>query len=434
MQNRPYYAVLLLAALYVISYVDRLILTLLVDPMKADLGISDLQVGLLIGPAFAILFSVIGLPVAWLIDRGNRTKYLAAGIILWSLSTLLAGYASSFAMLFALRMGLAVGESVLAPAAISLIGDLFPRDKRAAPSAIFIAAGTTGVMLAYVVGAAALDLARSGALATLPLIGALPAWRQTLVLIALLGFLIAPLLILTVPEPTRGAMEPVSTDRATSAEATESRVGIFLNRSDAVRFYGCFFIGNAILGTMLYGALAWYPTHLIRSQNMAPAQAGYLFSTALALGVVLTILFPTLSQRLARSGRRDILMRIPLVIIPIGLLLFIAALLQHSLLGASLLMGLGFSLLSAINALPSITVPLTAPPALRGRLVAMVQFCNSIISLSLGAYLVALLAQTRFPGPAGLGQAMLTIALIAGPIAWILYACAWRPYRRATIA
>jgi len=434
MRDKPWYVVLLLAALYIISYVDRLILALLVEPIKADLGITDVQMGLLIGPAFAILFSVIGLPVAWLIDRKNRKVLLAVGIALWSISTLLAGYATSFAMLFVLRMGLAIGESVLSPAAISMIGDMFPRDRRAAPSSVFIAAGTTGVMLAYVVGAAALDLAESGALSALPLIGNLPGWRLTLVLIALPGLVLAPIVLLTVREPARGAMEETDPAQspATSA-AGPQQFGIFPSKGEAIRFYACFFIGNAILGLMLYGSLAWYPTHLVRSQNISASEAGYIFSTALALGVVLTMAIPTLSQRIARAGRRDLLMFIPLVTIPIGLVLFVAALMQHSLMIASILIAIGFSLLSAINALPSITVPLTAPPRMRGRLVAMVQFCNNIISLSLGAYLIALIAGKVFPGPNGLGQALLVVALCAGPVAWILFFCAWRPYRRAVM-
>lgn len=433
MRDKPWYVVLLLAALYIISYVDRLILALLVEPIKADLGITDVQMGLLIGPAFAILFSVIGLPVAWLIDRKNRKVLLAVGIALWSISTLLAGYATSFAMLFVLRMGLAIGESVLSPAAISMIGDMFPRERRAAPSSVFIAAGTTGVMLAYVVGAAALDLAQSGALSALPLIGDLPGWRLTLVLIALPGLVLAPIVLLTVREPARGAMEEIPPASSAVANAGMQPFGIFPSRSEAIRFYACFFIGNAILGLMLYGSLAWYPTHLIRSQNISASEAGYIFSTALALGVVLTMAIPTLSQRIARAGRRDLLMLLPLLVIPIGLALFVAALLQHSLMIASILIAIGFSLLSAINALPSITVPLTAPPGMRGRLVAMVQFCNNIISLSLGAYLVALIAGKMFPGPNGLGQALLVVALCAGPVAWILFFCAWRPYRRAVM-
>lgn len=429
MQNKPWYVVGLLASLYVISYIDRLILTLLVEPIKADLGITDLQMGLLIGPAFAILFSVIGLPVAWAVDRGNRKGLLIVGVLLWSLSTLLAGYATSFAMLFVLRMGLAVGESVLSPVAISLIGDLFRRDQRAAPSSVFIAAGTTGVMLAYVVGAAAIDLAQSGALRFLPIIGVLPPWRLTLALIALPGFAIALIALTTLREPARGTME----DKPSVENAPASRFGIFDRRSEAIRFYACFFIGNALLGMMLYGALAWYPTHLIRSQGVSASQAGYIFSTALALGVLLTMAIPTLAQRIARAGRRDLLLFVPLLLIPIGLALFVAALMQETLITASILIALGFSLLSAVNALPSITVPLTSPPAIRGRLVALVQLCNNIISLSLGAYLVALLARTHFPGPTGLGSAMLVIALSAGPAAWLLFYLAWKPYRRAVL-
>ncbi|MGK2908260.1 MAG: MFS transporter [Sphingobium sp.] len=427
--SKPWFAVGLLASLYVISYIDRLILTLLVEPIKADLGLTDLQMGLLIGPAFAILFSVIGLPVAWLVDRGNRKGLLVVGVLLWSLSTFLAGYATSFAMLFIMRMGLAIGESVLSPVAISLIGDLFRRDRRAAPSSVFIAAGTTGVMLAYVVGAAAIDLAQSGGLRFLPVIGTLPAWRLTLTLVALPGFAIALVAMLTLREPKRGTME----DAPTSGNASASAYGIFDRRSDATRFYTCFFLGNAILGMILYGALAWYPTYLVRSQGISASQAGYVFSTALALGVVLTMAIPTLSQRIARSGRRDLLLFVPLILIPVGLILFVAALMQAKLVIASILIALGFSLLSAINALPSITVPLTSAPATRGRLVASIQLCNNIVSLSLGAYLVALLAKTYFPGPKGLGSAMLSIALVAGPIAWSLFYLAWRSYRRAVM-
>lgn len=435
MRHKPWYVVSLLATLYVISYIDRLILALLVEPIKADLGLTDVQMGLLIGPAFAVLFAIIGLPVAWLVDRGNRKLLVVVGVVLWSICTMLAGYATSFAMLFVLRMGLAIGESVLSPAAISLIGDLFRRRDRSAPSAFFVASGTTGVMLAYVVGAAAIDLASSGALRGLPLIGHLPPWRLSLVLIALPGLLLALIALLTITEPQRGTKEEAAPTVPTIDHADGGSVasphGIFESAREAFAYYFFFFVGNAMLGLMLYGTLAWYPTHLIRTQGVTASEAGYIFSSALAGGVLLTLTIPILAERISRIGRRDLLLFIPVVQIPIGLLLFVAALLQTDLMAASILMAFGFSLLTSINALPSISISLTAPPAMRGRLAAIVQLCNNIISLSIGSYLVALLGKTVFPGPAGIGTALLAIALITGPIAWAMFFLAWRPYARA---
>jgi len=428
MRSNPWYFVILLAILYVVSYVDRLILTLLVEPIKADIALTDVQMGLLIGPAFAILFAAIGIPIAWIVDRGNRKRLLVIGVALWSVSTLLAGSANSFATLFVLRMGLALGESVLSPVALSLIGDMFPPGKRSAPSAAFVAAGTTGVMLAYVIGGGIIQLADNGGLAALPVIGSMDVWRQALVLVGIPGLVLALIVQMTTREAARGGTK-VSPD-AEIAPASD-QFGIFESRREMVRHYACFFIGNAFLGMMLYGSLSWYPTHLIRTQGVTAAQAGYLFSTALAIGVLLTLALPMLSERIARTGRRDLLLFVPVVAIPIGTVLFIAALLQDSLAASSVLLALGFSMLSSVNAFPAISIPQTAPPAIRGRLVAVIQFCNNIGGLSVGSFAVAFLSERVFDGAGSLGQALLAVAVVTAPIAWILFIMAWLPYRAA---
>src|SRR3546814_3504386 len=122
--------VTIFALLYVVSFVDRLILALLVEPLKADLGISDTQIGLLIGTAFALLYAFLGVPIAWLVDRGNRTRIAAAGILVWSLATVGSGFVSSYSELLPLRMCLALGEAVLSPVYVSLIVDHFRREDR----------------------------------------------------------------------------------------------------------------------------------------------------------------------------------------------------------------------------------------------------------------------------------------------------------------
>lgn len=426
----PWYLVALMATLFIVSYVDRLILTLLVEPIKAEVGLTDVRMGLLIGPAFAILYSIVGIPIAWLVDRANRTRLLVLGVMIWSTSTVLAGFASTFETLFGLRMCLAIGEAVLSPVALSLIGDLFPQGRRSAPSSVFIASGTAGVMLSYIVGGGIIDLASSGELRGLPAVGDLATWRLSLVLVGIPGLLIALVAAATMREPSRGGLDAPQV----AAGGQGTSFGIFRTRSQALRHYSAFFIGNAFLGMMLYGALAWYPTYLIRTQGVTASQAGYIFSSAMVIGVVLTLVFPILAERIARNGRRDLLLFIPLIVIPPGAFLFVLAMLQTSLVAASVLMAGGFSLLSSITAIASIAIPQTAPPDMRGRLVAVVQLCNNIAGLGLGTYLVSLLAQSVFEGPAAIGTALMAIAVVTAPIAWLLFLLAWLPYRHAVYA
>ena len=112
---------------YILSFIDRMIIGLLVEPMKADLGVSDTQISLLQGMAFALFYTFAGLPIGRVIDRAPRMKIVAAGVAIWSLTTAACGAASSYLQLFLLRMGVGVGEATLSPAAYSIIADSFPR-------------------------------------------------------------------------------------------------------------------------------------------------------------------------------------------------------------------------------------------------------------------------------------------------------------------
>lgn len=124
------YVVLVLLCAYVLSYIDRQILALLVGPIKADLGLSDTQIGLLQGLAFAVLFAIAGLPLGWWADRGDRRRIIAMGVGVWSLMTALCGTARSFTHLFLARAGVGIGEAALVPAAYSMISDLVPPERR----------------------------------------------------------------------------------------------------------------------------------------------------------------------------------------------------------------------------------------------------------------------------------------------------------------
>ena len=126
-----WYVVGVLLLAYTLSFIDRMILSLLVAPIRAALDISDTEVSLLIGLAFALFYTLLGLPIAWIADRWNRRNLILTGVALWSVMTAGCGFAGSYAALFLARMGVGVGEAALSPAAYSMLSDTFPRDRLA---------------------------------------------------------------------------------------------------------------------------------------------------------------------------------------------------------------------------------------------------------------------------------------------------------------
>ena len=147
-----WYTVAILTIAYVFSFIDRYILGLLIEPIKADLGLSDTQIGLLLGLAFAIFYATMGVPIGWLADRQRRTWIVAAGIAVWSAATALSGLARNFTQLFIARLSIGIGEATLSPCALPMISDSFPRARRARAIAVYLMALSLGAGIANLVG------------------------------------------------------------------------------------------------------------------------------------------------------------------------------------------------------------------------------------------------------------------------------------------
>ena len=200
--RRSWYIVGVLTVAYTCSFIDRSVLGLMVGPIRDELGITDTQFSLLQGLAFAIFYTLLGIPIARLADRTNRRNIVAAGIALWSLMTALCGLARSFGSLFMARVGVGVGEAALAPAAFSLITDLFPRKKVGRAIGTYQTGLFVGYGLSVILGGWLVGTLEQGPPLELPLLGELSAWRATLVIVGLPGLVIA-LLCLTFREPAR---------------------------------------------------------------------------------------------------------------------------------------------------------------------------------------------------------------------------------------
>lgn len=161
-----WWTVAVLFAAYLISFVDRVLIGLLVEPIQADLDLSDTEFALLQGVAFALLYTLLGLPFGWLADRFSRPMLVAAGSAIWCASTVACGFSHSFGQLLAARLGVGAGEAALPPSAISLISDSFPPEKRALAMSVYTAASSMGAGASLIVGGLVVALGRSDNLIT----------------------------------------------------------------------------------------------------------------------------------------------------------------------------------------------------------------------------------------------------------------------------
>lgn len=205
--------VILLTIAYIFSYIDRSIIGLLIEPIKKDLQISDEYVGYIIGPAFAIFYATMGLPLGYLSDRVDRTKLLAVGIVVWSIATAMSGFATSFVWLFIARMLVGIGEATLSPCAVSLIGDSFPKERRGKPIAFYSSALSIGAGLASLIGGMVLIWAKNAEKVNIGLIGDLEPWRIVLLIVGIPGLAVATAFYF-IKEPIRQAETNNSGDNA----------------------------------------------------------------------------------------------------------------------------------------------------------------------------------------------------------------------------
>jgi len=200
--TQPWLMLSYLTLLFVLSFVDRNMMRSMVDPIRASLGISDVQISLLEGAAFATLYSIMIIPMGFAADRFNRRTLLGAAVVGWSGMTMLAGFASSYRMLFVSRMGLGVGEAALQPCAMSMIRDSFPPQRRAWPLAIYTTAPLVGSALALVIGGALYGFAKSGGASGIPILGSIEPWQFAMVVPGLFGLCLG-LTIFLFREPRR---------------------------------------------------------------------------------------------------------------------------------------------------------------------------------------------------------------------------------------
>ena len=381
--SRAWYAVAVLSLAAVMSYIDRSILGMFVEPIKQDLAISDVQISLLQGLSFAICYSLAGIPLARLADRHNRIRLIAGGILVWSLMTAACGMATSFPELFMARMGVGIGEAVLIPASVSLLPDLFPRRYLGRANAVFTVGAGLGTGLALVLGGALLgiiapfDLTALGPRLDQP-------WRVIFLIVALPGLAIAALLLFTVAEPARTGSATVAPDMnwsALRAFGRDHRLALLTITT-----------GFLLASMASAGLLAWMPTFFHRAHGVPLREIGP------QLGVIVLVF--GLSGNVAGGFLVDYLFARGLVDAPLRLAAGVAVLLAVFGVLATLMPDSGsalgmiapiFFLGTVLIVLPPVTFQMIAPAPIRSQVYAIYQCIVVCLSLGLGPTLVAVL-------------------------------------------
>lgn len=413
-----WYALGILIVAYTFSYLDRQALTLLVGPIRKSLDISDTQLSLLHGFAFAIFYTVLGLPLGRLVDQHRRTTIIAAGVAVWSVMTALCGLAKSFTHMFLARVGVGVGEASLSPGAYSLISDYFPPRTRPVALSLYLSAIYVGSGLATIIGGTIIAMMPA---MEMPVVGHLEPWQGVFIAIGMPGVLVA-LWVMTMREPPRTGKKAgmVPTVGATMRYMAEHG-----------RTYFIMIMGYALLTLMWNCAIAWYPTLFMRVHGWSTVEVGTRFGLVIMTSGALGVLSGgILSTKLRDRGLADsnIIVGIVagIVAFPAGLA---SGLLQDAWSVLAMVFVFQFGCAMPFGAAAAALQEIT-PNQMRGQVTAIYQFTTNMFGIGLGPTLTALFTDRLFNDDLALGTSIVFAIAVSGPLAILLLWLARGTYKK----
>lgn len=429
--SRPYPAprvagttVAILFVYSVFAMVDRQIMTMLVDPIRLDLGISDVQASLLLGFSFALFYTTIGLAMGWVADRISRRTLIAVSVALWGVASAACGLASTFTELFIARMLVGVGEAALGPAAYSMISDSFPRRRLALAMSIFIMGGLVGGAIAILAGGFVVQWSTTHASVTLPLVGELHSWRLVFFVTGLPGPFLA-LLAFLFPEPARRGR----TQTQDAGSATHL-IG-FIRCNAGLLTLLCF--GFGALSMIVNSTFAWSPTVLGRTLSVSPVQIGLVIAGLLVFaGLPGQLATGWWVDRRQAAGDVTANLRIFLFTLPFAAASGVVALVSRDLTIFVLAMVPQYFFAMTFLGVAAAALQLVTPNELRGRISALFTMMTTLIGFGIGPTLVAAISTVLDPSGRSIDTALAIVIAGAAATALLCLAKALRPFRAAS--
>jgi MFS family permease len=421
------YAWFVIAILFVVtlfSQLDRQFPALLVKPIRHALGITDTGFSFLQGYAFALVYTLAGLPFGRLVDRVNRRNLIIGGIVVWSVMTILAGFAQTYWQLFATRMGVGVGEACLAPAAYSIIADYVPRARRGRALSVYYVSLAIGSGASLFLGGLILRAVPASGL-VLPLIGATPAWKAMFMMAGAPGLLIV-FLLLAIREPVR--RDPGSLELAAGAGSLGEFLAYLARHAST---FSRLLTYPAVLAVIGYGALAWAPALFERRYGLAPKSSSLVLGGLVAgAGLVGTLISGYLSDRWANAQVPAARLRVTMiawaVMIPAATLWPLAGSARLSF----ILLALTVGSLSIAQAAAPAAIQDVVPNRMRGQAIAIYLLIAGLLGIGFGPTAIALVTDRVFHSDAALPY---SLALVGAPMALIGLWLSWsglKPYAR----
>ena len=423
-----WYVVGMLTIAYTFSFIDRQIINLLVDPIRQDLGLSDTQISLLQGMAFAIFYTIMGIPIARLADVANRRLIIGIGVFLWSLMTCACGLAKSFIQLFAARVGVGIGEAALSPSAYSLISDYFPTDKVTRAIAVYTGGSFLGAGLAYIIGGFVVDYVTSIGSIQLPFVGPVRTWQMAFVVVGLPGVILAAL-IFTLREPARKGVLAIHPGAKLKSIPIKTVLAFLRGHW---RTYVSHNVGVSIFVIMAYAILSWTPAFFIRVHGWTAGEVGVIYgSILLVFGTSGVVGAGWMSEALLRRGYKDASLRVIIFGALCSTPFAIAALLvSNEWLALALMAPLTFLWSLPHGIAPAALQPIT-PNQMRAQVSAIYMFSVNMLGLGLGPTLVALFTDYVYGEPELVGYSLATVAAITGPLSAVILVMGLKHYRRS---
>ncbi len=393
------YVLVVLVIVYTFNFIDRQIVGILAVPIKAELHLTDSQLGLMGGLAFALFYTLLGIPIARMADRVSRTSIMTVALALWSLMTAVCGLTHSFGQLFMARVGVGVGEAGGVAPAYSLICDYFPAKERARALSVYSFGIPIGAALGIVLGG---------------YITSLVSWRMAFFIVGLAGLLITPLLKSTVREPERGALDPERVDGAPAPSLFEV-IAVLARKAS---FWGLS-LGAASASMMGYGLFFWAPSFLVRSFHLTLLHASLGFGALVLVGGLIGIWFGGALADRYGAKRRAMYAYIPAIAFLATLPFYAAGVLSTTLwISFAVLLvptALGLAWLGPVLA----AVQHLVPGNMRATASALFLFINNLIGIGLGTTLIGVvsdLTRARF------GSESLRYAILAGTSFYLIAA------------
>lgn len=414
-----WYVVIICMVAYILSFVDRQILSLMIEPIKADLMLSDTQFSLLQGLAFSLFYAFMGVPIAALADKKSRVKIISVGIAFWSLATAACGLSKNFIQMFLARLSVGAGEAALSPAFYSIVADLFPKHKLGRALGVYAIGAFIGSGLAFLIGGYVIGLLKDVSFVTLPVIGEIKTWQLTFMIVGLPGVLLALLMILTVREPERKGLKMDANGVAVKASFKNSIGFIKTHR----KTFFCHFIGFSFYTMMLYSLLGWAPAYYMRHFGLDASQTGYILGSIILVANTSGALFcGWLIDFFSKRGYSDAAIRAG----AIGC----AALIIPSVLFTQVdNMQLSFALIFVAMFFSTFPIPASAaatqmltPNQLRSQVSAKFLLISNLIALGVGTTAVALITDRYYENTLMVGNSISIVNAIAGLIGvFLLY-------------